>query len=298
MSVGRVGGAIPGSLFIVVAAALWGTTGTAQAFAPEGASPAAVGAVRIAVGGLALIAVAALKGELRLSGAWPPLVTGVAAVGIAGYQPLFFGGVSRTGVAVGTTAAIGSAPVWAGILGWIFRGERPGMRWVLATALAAVGCALLVGSGSGIGVDPFGVLLAMGAGFCYAAFATASKSLLDSLPQAAVVAVTFSLGAVLLSPVLLFADTAWLVQPRGLAVALELGLLATAVAYLLFARGLKRVPVANAATLSLAEPLTAGLLGVVVLGERLELAGVAGAGLLMLGLVLISVRGKTPGGRR
>lgn len=298
MSGGCVRSAVPGSLFIAAAAVLWGTTGTAQAFAPEGASPAAVGAVRIALGGLALLAVAARRGELRFGRTWPLLVTGVAAVGIAGYQPLFFGGVSRTGVAVGTIAAIGSAPVWAGILGWVFRGERPGMRWVLATVLAVAGCALLVGAGAGIGVDPFGVLLALGAGLCYATFATASKNLLDSLPQAAVVAVTFSLGAVLLSPVLLFTDTTWLAEPRGLGVALELGLLATAVAYLLFAHGLRRVPVANAATLSLAEPLTAGLLGVVVLGEWLEPAGVAGAGLLMLGLVLVSVRGKAPGSGR
>ena len=37
--------------------------GTALAFAPPGAQPAAVGAVRIALGGLALLVLAALRGE-------------------------------------------------------------------------------------------------------------------------------------------------------------------------------------------------------------------------------------------
>ena len=102
-------------------------------------------------------------------------------------------------------------------------------------------------------------------------------------------AVVFCLGAVLLSPLLFAADLAWLGQPRGLAVALHLGLIATAAAYALFARGLRAVPVATAVTLSLAEPLTAGALGVVLLGERLTGPAVLGIGLLFGGLALLSL---------
>jgi DME family drug/metabolite transporter len=50
--------------------------------------------------------------------------------------------------------------------------------------------------------------------------------------------------------------------------------------------------VATAATLSLAEPLTAGTLGVVVLGERLTPLALTGVGLLLCGLVLASVGSK------
>ena len=49
-------GGYGGRLLVLAAAVLWGTTGTALAFAPPGAVPVAVGAVRIAVGGLALLA--------------------------------------------------------------------------------------------------------------------------------------------------------------------------------------------------------------------------------------------------
>jgi len=102
--------------------------------------------------------------------------------------------------------------------------------------------------------------------------------------------VTFSLGAVLLSPTLLFSDPGWVLSPTGLAVALELGLAATALAYILFASGLSKVSVSTAATLTLAEPLTAGLLGILVLGERLTPVAVAGMGLLLVGLLLATVR--------
>jgi len=39
-------------LFVLLAAILWGTTGTTQAFAPEEAAPLVFGAVRMAVGGI------------------------------------------------------------------------------------------------------------------------------------------------------------------------------------------------------------------------------------------------------
>ncbi|ABG03167.1 protein of unknown function DUF6, transmembrane [Rubrobacter xylanophilus DSM 9941] len=274
-----------GRLLILAGAVLWGTTGTAQAFAPPGADPLSVGAVRIIVGGLALLAVAALRGELA-GQRWPPLPVAVAACGIACYQPLFFAGVLETGVALGTIVAIGSAPVAAGAIGFVFRGERPGRRWAAATALAVLGCALLVGGGGGVSVEAGGILLALGAGFSYGVYATATKELLERLPYTAVMGVAFGLGALLLSPVLLFAAPGWLADPRGAAVALELGLVATAAAYLLFARGLSAVPVSTAATLSLAEPLTAGLLGIAVLGERPGAASLAGAALLLGGLAL------------
>jgi DME family drug/metabolite transporter len=70
--------------------------------------------------------------------------------------------------------------------------------------------------------------------------------------------------------------------------------LATAAAYALFTHGLPAVPVAGAATLSLAEPLTAGLLGVLMLGEQVGLAALLGVSLVVGGLALDSVGRKTP----
>jgi len=286
-----------GPWFILAAAVLWGTTGTAQSFAPAGAQPAAIGAMRLAVGGIALLALAVLRGGLRRDGgegaprrqgSWPVAATGFAGGSMAAYQVCFFAAVARTGVAVATMVAIGVAPILAGLLGFLVRGERPGTRWAMATALAVLGCSLLIAASGGLSVNALGILLALGAGAAYATYAVASKGLLQGRPPDAVMAVVFCLGALLLAPLLFLADLSWLAQPRGLAVALHLGLVATAAAYTLFARGLSAVPVASAVTLSLAEPLTAGALGVVVLGEQLTTSAVLGMGLIFGGLILLS----------
>jgi DME family drug/metabolite transporter len=294
-------------LLVVGAAALWGTTGTARALGPDDASPTAVGAVRLVLGALCLVALAR-AGHVRSSNVATPSVTAgsragkrrrshvalaLAALAIAAYQPLFFGGVARTGVAVGTVVGIGSSPVFAGVLGRVVRGERPGGRWLAATALALAGTALLVvtsGAG-GDDADPVGIGLALGAGLAYAIYVLASKLALDRGwgPDAATL-VVFSVAGALLVPVALAAGIGPLLTPGGVLMAAHLGVITVALAYLLFGRGLTGVGVGAAGTLTLAEPATAATLGVVVLGERPGAATAAGIGLIVAGLVALAAR--------
>jgi DME family drug/metabolite transporter len=230
------------------------------------------------------------RGGFRDGAGWPPRWTALAVLATAAYQLSFFGGVARTGVAVGTVIAIGSVPAFAGLLGAVFAGERLTGRWVAATVAAVAGCALLVlaDADNNTRLDPVGVLLSLGAGLSYATFTLANKHLLASHTADEVMAVSFCGGALLLSPLLFTVDTAWVWTTGGLAVVLHLGLLATGLSYALFGRGLRTVSVAVAGTLTLAEPLTAGLLGVFMLGEALTLTVSLGMALIFGGLVVLA----------
>lgn len=278
-----------GVWYVLAAAILWGTTGTSQGLAPAGVESNAIGAVRLAVGGGALLFLALLRGSFKGGGHWPLMATVVSAFFVAGYQLCFFAGVARTGVAVGTMVAIGSSPVAAGILGYLVRKERLGGRWLLATLLAVFGCGLLATGAGGLQGDLTGILLALGAGVSYAAYTVSIKGLLEQHAPDAVMAVVFCLAAALLSPLLFMSPLGWLAEPRGLLVALHLGVVATALSYILFARGLQTISVGTAATLSLGEPLTAALLGVLVLGEKLVAIQLIGILLLFSGLVLLAM---------
>ncbi|NVO00425.1 MAG: EamA family transporter [Geobacteraceae bacterium] len=276
-------------MLILAAALLWGTTGTSQALAPSGANPVALGTFRLITGALALLAVALMKRSFRSSGPWSPLLIALSAIFIASYQLTFFAAVSITGVAVGTMIAIGSSPVAAGLLGYFVRGERLGRRWMAATLLAVIGCTLLAAGGGTLSAKPAGVILALLAGFSYAAYTVSIKGLLDKNSPDAVLAVVFSAAAVIMSPLLLFSDCGWVLSLRGAAVTLHLGLFATAGAYWLFVRGLKTVKIGTAATLSLGEPLTASLLGVLLLGEHLGIWQTVGIILLFSGITILTV---------
>lgn len=279
-----------GAWFVLAAAVLWGTTGTAQAFAPTGFDPLVIGTLRLAVGGMVLLCLCWLQSGKLLIRGLPLGSTLLAALFTALYQVCFFAGVAKTGVAVGTIVGIGSAPVAGGILGYLFRGERPGRPWFIATALALSGCVVLtLSSGGDVTIDLLGVLLAIGAGIAYAAYTLVIKGLLETLSPDIVIAVVFCVGAAMLIPFLFGRDLAWLVDGRSVAVVMHLGVITAALAYWLFARGLQRVQVATAVTLSLAEPMTAGLLGLLVLGERLNTLAMAGIALIFMGLSVLAL---------
>ncbi|GIU93222.1 MAG: transporter [Acidimicrobiia bacterium] len=272
-----------GPLLVVGAAVLWGTTGTAQALGPT-ADPFSVGAVRLAVGGTGLLAAGALTGGLARMRRLPPGPLALAALGVAAYQPLFFAGVGRSGVAIGTVVAIGTGPIVAGLLAFLVEGWRPTLRWTAATLVAVAGVGL-IGSPGGE-ADLWGVLLAAGAGTSYAVYAVVAKRMLDRASPVTVMAGVFGLGAALSLPGLLMVDLSWLGRPDGMLMAAWLGLGATTASYLLFGLGLRLTPVANAVTLSLAEPLTAVALGVMVLSERPPATAWVGAFLLLAGLAV------------
>jgi len=280
-----------GAWFVLGAAMLWGTTGTAQSFAPVGFDPLVIGACRLTIGGLALLLLTLWRGELGRWRDWSLRTVLWSAFFTAIYQLSFFAAVARTGVAVGTIVGIGSSPIAAGILAYLFRGERPGRRWGVATLVAIAGCSLLAltGGAGRVRIELLGLLLAVTAGAAYAAYALAIKGLLEKHTPNAVMAVVVCVAALLLAPVFVLRPTAWLAQPQSLAVVLHLGLFSMALSYWLFARGLLRIPVATAVTLSLAEPMTAGLLGVLVVGERLPPPAWCGLGLILCGLLLLAL---------
>jgi DME family drug/metabolite transporter len=274
---------------VLIAAILFGTTGTAQALGPDGSTPLTVGASRILVGGSILAAMALASGGFR--GRWPIGQVLLAGAGVAVYQLAFFQAVADTGVAVGAIVAIGSGPVFAGILERVLDGVWPGRTWLVATALATTGVAVLsLASASDASLSATGIGLALVSGLGYATYTIVAKRLLRlGHTPVAVMGASFGIGAVLLLPVLLLGDTAWLHTPEGLALALYLGIVPTALAYSLFARGLRSLDASEVTTLVLAEPLTATVLGVVVLGERVGAGGLLGALLILSGLAVLAV---------
>jgi DME family drug/metabolite transporter len=92
--------------------------------------------------------------------------------------------------------------------------------------------------------------------------------------------------------VLVIGDLDWLRSGGGVAMAVWLGAVPTALAYILFARGLRLLAASEVATLTLAEPVTAAMLGAIVLGERPGALAVAGIVLVIAGLAVLALRGE------
>ena len=169
-------------LLVIFSGICFGTTGTAQALGPKGASSLTIGAARLLVGSLLLILVAAIKpGSAAIARKkvrtrnWI-----VAGLGVTFMQITFFAAVRSTGVAVGTVVALGSAPALTGLLSWVFLKTHPSRTWFVATTIAVIGVSVIATSGRSAHVNPVGVFLALGAGLSYSLFAVSSKEILHS----------------------------------------------------------------------------------------------------------------------
>lgn len=294
------------ALAVLAAALLFGTTGTAQALGPDSTTPLSIGAVRLVVGGTGLAVLAfslAARSHRRGTAASNPRLDGGAAglmlltgLCLALYQPLFFLGTARNGVAVGTVIALGSAPILAGLLEWTLTRRMPSATWMLATALATAGVVLLgAGGGGSTGTDPIGIAGSVGAGATFAIIANAQRRLLDGgWDPFTVVGAMGASSAGLSALVLPFVPLDWLGRPDGIAMALWLGFATISIAYALFTLGLSGLTAATAATLTLGEPLTAGILGLTVLGEVLSPLAIAGLGVLAAGLAALAWGSRAP----
>jgi DME family drug/metabolite transporter len=288
---GLLGGPVP----ILIAAVLWGTTGTASSLAPAGAPAASLGCAGLALGGILLFLTSRGARSLPAACTRPErwlLVLGALAV--AGYPVTFYPAVSRIGVAVATVIALGSAPVFAGLLSWIIGQARPTARWTGATAATVLGCTLLVLgpelTGHATPLDMTGIGLALCAGLSYAAYSLIGGRLITrGHPSDSVMGVLFGAAGLLVLPLVLSTSTHWLITTRGAAVALHLALFTVYLAYRLFGHGLRHTPASVATTLTLAEPAVAAVLGVTVLGERQPATSWCGLGILALGLAFLTV---------
>lgn len=290
-----------GLVLICLAAVSWGTTGAAMTvLAREGTpSPLLVGWARMAgAAPCLLLATALMRPPAPARGGWRPRDLAKAALlgaAMAAYQVCYFWAVPRTGVALTALLAICSAPlmITAGAALWLE--ERPSPSARVALLLAVAGAAMLLVGPRSLGAAPSrfaaGALAALGAGLSYAVYAVTAKGLLRRIPPLPLAALTFTLAAVLLAPVLAVESGAPRQLAAGWPLLLYLGVIPTAAAYVVFGAGLRRVTASTAGIATLLEPLTATALGVLVFGERWGAIGWAGAALLLAALGLLSRSG-------
>jgi len=285
---------------IALAAVSWGTTGavTTLLVARAEATPLVVGAARVLVAAVLLLAAARASrwrracatGGLRPApgDGWRCVALGAC---MAAFQATYFTAVTRAGIAVTALVAICSAPIMIAALAALLLGERPTPRLTLALVLGVAGTGLLVVAPAAGTTAPrplSGVVLALGSGLAYALYVVLAKAVVARTAPLTLAALTFAVAAALTAPALATPGAG-----RQLALGwpwlLYLGAVTTAGAYALYTMGLRHVSASAAGVASLLEPLTATLLGVILFGERLGVAGWAGAVLLLIALVLLAL---------
>jgi len=280
-----------GLIYLVTAGLLWGTGGlTGSVLSRVAGLPAlTVAAYRLSTGGVLLVAflLASRRQLPRGRAAW----IRVTAFGLlaAEFQACYFTAVSLTSVSLATLVTIGGTPVIVQAVRCL-RGHRPAPRELAATGLALAGLGLLVGLPAGRLSEAAtlgGAVLALAAAGGFATMTLIGATPVPGIDELATTGFAFTFGGgVLMAAAALAGHVGFTPRPDALGLLIALGAGPTAVAYTSYFRGLRRTETSTAALLSLLEPLSGTILAVLLLGNRLNAAGIAGAVILGVALLL------------
>lgn len=262
-------------LLTAVAPAIWGSTYivTSQLLPPDRPFTAAL--IRCLPAGLLLLLM-----TRRLPARadwWRLLVLGALNIGL--FQALLF--VAAYRLPGGLAAVLGAIqPLLVMVLAWAVDGRAPAQITLWAAVAGVAGMAVLLLSPQ-TRIEPIGVVAALAGAGCMAAGVWLTRRWQLRLPVLALTGWQLTIGGLMLAP------AAWLVDAplpslgltQGLAYA-YLSLAGALLAYALWFRGIARLPTVAVASLGLLSPLTAVLLGWVILSQ--SVSGLALAGLVVV----------------
>ena len=211
---------------------------------------------------------------------------------------MLYGVAMTSALAAGVTMA--AIPAVVALLSWLFLRERIGLRIGAAIFCAVAGiAALALARGAPIGGDAstLGQALLLGAVFCEASYVVIGKRLTGRISPRRISALINLWGLALVTPFGLWQALQFdftTITPSMWLLLIFYALAASVVTVWLWMRGLRHVPAAQAGVFTVMLPLSAALVGVLVLGEHFTLAHAAAFGLALLGLLLATWPARAP----
>ena len=213
------------------------------------------------------------------------------AIAIYGSQFLYLISVSELGVSVSTLLTLCAIPVLVALFSVVVQGEHLSRIVVIALLGAVAGTALLT-LGEGGSAGDGAVALGVGTGLFSAALASVytigSRSFVQRYPPITALALGFPIALILFAPVMRGGHINTEIPISAWLLLIYMGIGTQGIAYLFYQWGLKTESATVASIVTLLEPVLAAVLAWIIFGERLGSLGFVGAGLLIVGLGLIS----------
>lgn len=283
---------------VVLAGALWGGGApVAQQLMAGGMAPSSLTLARFGLGLPLLLAWAAWQAGREASGArWRGLPWRTRALVLATGAAMalnvgcWFAAIGYLGAALPTVIATCCAPLCVALVSALRGYERVGLRLLLALAGALAGTVLVVapqGAGALSGAQWKGVAWSLGSAAMHALVVLGNARMPRAVSPLQASAWGMAVATGCAAAIAVWEGLTWPQGPAQWWGAGYTGVLTTAVAYLAFAWGARRLSPTAAGVGILVEPLVAAWLAAWWLGETLGPGQWAGA--LLLGMAILSV---------
>lgn len=283
-------------IMLVALAALWGGSFFFNAVLLGELSPFGVVFGRVLIGFLVLYAILRLRGlSLDLARNWRAFLVMGAFNNFIPFNLIVFG---QTFIDSGLASIFNATtPLFGVLLAFIAVPEENVTATKLAgVGLGVIGVAVLFDLGSGQPFDHntlIGGALAMLAAISYAVSGLFGRRFGTASPPTTACGMLLASSILCLPPALYFDGARFAtLSASGIGGLLGIGVLCTAVAFVLYFRILQLAGAINVLLVTLMVPVSASLLGVLFLGETITAVEVAG--MAVIGLGLLTVDGRLP----
>lgn len=280
---------------VVALSVLWGGSFFFAEVALAALRPFTVVFARVGLAALALVVVLCLTGRRlpRDIGAWRAYLVMGALNNLIPFSLIVWG---QTAIASGLAAILNATtPLFTVLLAHVLtRDEKLSGGRLAGVLFGIAGVVVMIGPEAlaGVGLYVAAQIAVLVAALSYAGAGIFGRRFRDD-PPLVTAAGQLIATAVMMAPLALIVDRPWTLAMPGLDIwgaVIGLALLSTAVAYVLYFRILATAGATNLLLVTFLIPVSAVLLGTVVLGERLVPVQLAGMALIGLGLAAIDGR--------
>ena len=201
-------------------------------------------------------------------------------------------------IASGLAAILNATtPLWTVIFAhFMTRDERLNTSRLTGVVLGICGVIIIIGPDAliGFGSNVVAQLAVIGATISYALAGIFGKRFRD-IPPIVTATGQLTCSTLMIIPMAIWVDKPWLISMPGFQTfgsIIALALVCTALAYIIYFRILATAGATNILLVTFLIPISAVLLGAIILGERLELRHFMGMGIIVIGLAAIDGRVK------
>ncbi len=294
---------LTGTLMVVGAVTLWGVNGTASRVVMDaGVEPARLAEIRISASALLLILWLLWRDRpaLRLGRREVLPFLAFGGIGLVCVQWTYFEAIDRVPIGIALIIEY-SAPLLVALwVRFVWKRQLPLVAWcAIPVALAGLALVLGIGGGQLAGLSTAGLLWSLAAGVAYAYYVLHAESLTRRRSAPAVLGIGLAFGAVVLSIVMPWWSYPWAALGETAASApldapawlycIYVVVLGTVIPFALMLAGVHRIGADGASVTAMLEPILAGAVAWVALGQVLSTEQVLGGAIVLAAVTAAQV---------
>ena len=215
---------------------------------------------------------------------------GTGIFSIVFFTYCYFEAIEVIGGAAIPALLLYTAPIFVMVLSAIFFKEKMTSRKVIALVMTFVGLGFVTGAFTGgENLSPMALVLGLGSGFGYALYSIFGKLVVDKYDAVTITFYTFSVATIGAVPISgLTKDIGMVFSLKGIFAAIGLGFFSTALAFLLYTKGLGGIEAGKASILATVEPFVATIVGAFLFNEEFNIPKVTGMLLILFAICYLN----------